>query len=116
MKDKKTQEKKTLDRSEWPAWPPGKYQFYRGCLDPVKKDGTIWNPPKIEYEWEKAAKRSRAEADARRSEAGPATKRLKAGASATNATDREVKKVIEEMVSVIAEVSDAKHVAVGVWR
>lgn len=113
-------DKRKLDRSEWPSHPPGKYQFYPGCDDPVRKNGTIYSPPKIEYEWEKVAKRSKAEATARRSKARSnaiGTAKAQSNSVRNNlSTDREVRNVIEQMVSVIAEVSNARQISVGVWR
>lgn len=111
-------DKRKRDRSDWPSYPPGKYQFYPGCEDPTKTNGTIYWPQKIEYEWEKVAKRSRGEVNAKSKANANARSKAEANARGTkaNATDREVKNVIEQMVSAIAQVSNARHIAVGVWR
>lgn len=94
------------DRSKWPAWPPGKFQFYEGCLDPTKSDGTIYRPWKLS---ENEAKTAKAEDRARKAEA--LWQRGQA-----RAEERAVAAVIDEMVSTIAQYVNARQIDVKIWK
>ena len=90
----KGKRKATSEPQDKTKWPPGKYQFYPGCLDPTKSDGTIWRPRKLP---ERPAKTAKAEGRAR-------------------AEEREVDAVLEEMVSAVAQYTNARQIDVKIWK
>lgn len=101
-KGKRKMTSEPQDRSKWPAYPPGKYQFYPGCSDPTKTDGTIWRPRQLPEHPDKIAK---AEDRARKAEA-----------LRRRTEEREVADVIDQMVSAVAQYTNARQFEVQIWK